>query len=193
MRKILCLKSMNRFYTTFNSYHSDITIVWVSHYSDPHIIRIFLSDSKIDSNEKTQTYYPKAKESSNPKITSLISQIQEFFDGVFINFSLELLDFTQCNSIQKKIICAEYKIPRKWVSTYNKIAQHLGIVNGARVVGNALAKNPFPIVIPCHRTIRSDGYLGGYQGGLEMKRALLEMEGIEFISSGKAKMENLFY
>jgi len=65
--------------------------------------------------------------------------------------------------------------------------------NAARAVGNALANNPFPIIIPCHRAIRSDRSLGGYQGGLEMKRTLLGMEGIEFDDSGRAVTDNFFY
>ncbi|MFX1318507.1 MAG: methylated-DNA--[protein]-cysteine S-methyltransferase, partial [Promethearchaeota archaeon] len=83
--------------------------------------------------------------------------------------------------------------PRGWISTYKRIAQHIGIVNGARVVGNTLARNPFPLVIPCHRAIKSDGTLGGYQGGLAMKRRLLENEGILFTPSGKVVMRNVYY
>jgi methylated-DNA-[protein]-cysteine S-methyltransferase len=60
-------------------------------------------------------------------------------------------------------------------------------------VGNALATNPFPIVIPCHRAIRSDGSLGGYQGGLEMKRALLEQEGVDVNQRGRVLSPNLYY
>jgi len=60
-------------------------------------------------------------------------------------------------------------------------------------VGTALAKNPFPIVIPCHRAVRSDGTLGGYQGGLEMKRALLEMEGVYFDTFDRVLTEAFFY
>jgi methylated-DNA-[protein]-cysteine S-methyltransferase len=60
-------------------------------------------------------------------------------------------------------------------------------------VGNALATNPFPIVIPCHRAIRSDGTLGGYQGGLAMKRALLEQEGVDLDERGKVLSPRLFY
>jgi len=52
-------------------------------------------------------------------------------------------------------------------------------------VGRALAFNPFPIIIPCHRAIQSNGGLGGYQGGLKIKRTLLEYEGLEFSASGK--------
>jgi len=57
----------------------------------------------------------------------------------------------------------------------------------------ALARNPFPIIIPCHRAIRADGKLGGYQGGVAMKRKLLEMEGITFDDSGYVTARRYFY
>jgi methylated-DNA-[protein]-cysteine S-methyltransferase len=62
------------------------------------------------------------------------------------------------------------------VSTYQRIAGHLGSPQAARAVGTTLAHNPFPIIVPCHRAIRTDGTLGGFQGGMEMKRALLERD-----------------
>ena len=70
---------------------------------------------------------------------------------------------------------------------------YLGKSNGARAVGNALANNPFPLIVPCHRAIRSDRHLGGYQGGLEMKRALLETEGIAFDKAGRVKCPLFHY
>ncbi len=88
---------------------------------------------------------------------------------------------------------AEYGIPRGWVSTYGRIARELGVVGGGRAVGNALASNPFPLLIPCHRAVRSTGALGGYQGGLEMKKALLEMEGVVFNSPTKASLIKVYY
>jgi methylated-DNA-[protein]-cysteine S-methyltransferase len=60
-------------------------------------------------------------------------------------------------------------------------------------VGTALARNPFPVVIPCHRALRSDLSLGGYQGGLAMKRRLLEMEGIRFSPDGRAVKPSVHY
>ena len=78
------------------------------------------------------------------------------------------------------------------VSTYRRIAAHLGVPKGARAVGNALATNPFPIVIPCHRAIRSDGALGGYQGGLAMKRALLMQEGVDVDERGRVVSPRLY-
>jgi methylated-DNA-[protein]-cysteine S-methyltransferase len=88
---------------------------------------------------------------------------------------------------------AEYRIPRGWISTYGRIARHLGTPGGARAVGGALARNPFPIIIPCHRAIGANSELGGFRGGLEMKRALLELEGVEFSQTGKVLTDRIYY
>jgi methylated-DNA-[protein]-cysteine S-methyltransferase len=99
----------------------------------------------------------------------------------------------QCSEFQRRVLLAEYGIRRGWVSTYGRIARHLGMPQGARAVGSALAHNPFPIIIPCHRAIAADGSLGGYQGGPEMKRSLLEMEGIAFGANGRVQVERFYY
>lgn len=83
-----------------------------------------------------------------------------------------------CSKFQQKVLRATSAIPRGKVSTYQCIAKQIGKPKAARAVGRALANNPFPLIIPCHRVIRSDGSLGGYQGGLKMKRALLKKEGV---------------
>jgi methylated-DNA-[protein]-cysteine S-methyltransferase len=84
---------------------------------------------------------------------------------------------------------AERTIPRGYVSSYSALAAHIGKPKAARAAGTALARNPFPIIIPCHRTVRTDGSLGGFGGGLPMKRALLEMEGVAFDGLGHVKKE----
>ena len=68
--------------------------------------------------------------------------------------------------------------------TYGGVATAVGVSGGARAGGNVMAGNFFPLVIPCHRVIRSDGSLGGFGGGLAMKRALLEREGVAFDRKG---------
>ena len=70
------------------------------------------------------------------------------------------------------------KIPSGETRTYKEIAELIGYPKAARAVANACGKNPYPITIPCHRVIRSDGGLGGYsgEGGVEKKRQLLESE-----------------
>ena len=86
-------------------------------------------------------------------------------------------DLEHCSKFQQKVLRAVSAIPRGKVSTYQRIAKQIGQPKAARAVARALANNPFPLIIPCHRVICSDGALGGYQGGLKMKRALLEKEG----------------
>jgi len=81
---------------------------------------------------------------------------------------------------------------QKWIALYG-LKMLAAEAKAAWAVGTALATNPFPIIIPCHHAIRSDGTLGGYQGGLAMKRALLEMEGILFDSSSHVVTEDLYY
>ena len=82
-------------------------------------------------------------------------------------------------AFQQKVWCEIDKIPRGEVVTYSQIAENIGHPKAARAVANACGANPNPIVVPCHRVIRSDGELGGYSGpgGIKQKRKLLENEG----------------
>jgi len=98
----------------------------------------------------------------------------------------------RCTDFQRRVILTEYSIPRGRVSTYGRIARALGVMGGARAVGSALARNPFPLVIPCHRAVRSDGAMSGYQGGAPMKRALLEMEGVEVSPAGRVLVDHFY-
>ena len=71
------------------------------------------------------------------------------------------------------------KVPPGKVATYGDIAKALGRPNSSRAVGRILAKNPNPIIVPCHRVVKSNGQLGGYAYGEEKKKHLLENEGIQ--------------
>ncbi len=181
------------FYATFSSPFDSFTIVWHRTGSELKIQHIYLSDPKLNSEAKTLESFKQIKLESSSSITSLGEKIQRFLKGENVQFDLELLDFNRCLEIQKRVLLAEYRIPRGYISTYKRIANHIGINNGARVVGNALAKNPFPIVIPCHRAIKTNREVGGYQGGINMKRVLLEMEGIEFSIKGKVITDKIYY
>lgn len=136
--------------------------------------------------------FPNAKKGDNKVILSLLKDIADFLEGKDVSFDLELMDFGICSDFQHKVLLAEYGIPRGRVSTYSRIAKHIGSPKASRAVGNSLAKNPFPLIIPCHRAVRSDGSLGGYQGGVDMKRRLLEMEGVTF-HKDRVDISNLFY
>jgi methylated-DNA-[protein]-cysteine S-methyltransferase len=170
-----------------------IAALWSVYRSEPKICRILLSKPGISAKHAIKNFFPDSAASSCPEINILVEQIEAFLNGEDIQFSLDVLRLDLCSAFKQKVLRAERAIPRGRVSTYNLIAKHLENPNGARAVGTALATNPFPIVIPCHRAIRSDGTLGGYQGGLKMKRTLLEMEDIAFRDAGRVATRGFFY
>lgn len=90
---------------------------------------------------------------------------------------LKLIHLSRCSAFQRKVLRAVSTIPSGEVRTYQSIAKQIGSPRAARAVGAALAANPFPLVIPCHRVICSDGSLGGYSGGVKIKQRLLRREG----------------
>ncbi len=92
----------------------------------------------------------------------------------FTNYSLKLEGYSP---FQKKVWRFTQEIPYGEVRSYKWIAKRLGS-KGYRAVGQALAHNPFPLIIPCHRVIRENKSIGGYSSGVEIKRKLLEREGI---------------
>ncbi|MHB9096807.1 MAG: methylated-DNA--[protein]-cysteine S-methyltransferase [Syntrophales bacterium] len=105
-------------------------------------------------------------------------QLRAFLGGEAVDFSIGELDLDGVGGFARRVLMADHAIPRGRVMTYGGLATKLGIPGGARAVGNVMAGNPFPLVIPCHRVVRSGGDLGGFGGGLPMKKALLAMEGV---------------
>jgi methylated-DNA-[protein]-cysteine S-methyltransferase len=168
-------------------------IVWWNAASRPRVRQTFLSRGRIPAGEAILRAYPGARRLSCPAISRLGRRLRRFLEGRAVVFDLDLVALEACRPFQRRVLLAEYAIPRGSVSTYGRIAEHLSVAGGGRAVGRALAENPFPILIPCHRAVRADGAIGGYQGGSAMKRALLAMEGVEFTAAGKAALTKVFY
>jgi len=152
------------------------------------VVRILLPRSRRDVLTEINTRFPGAESGTTDSIESLIAMLVRYFDGTQLTFPLEPLDTSICHPFQLKVIKAEWSIPFGRVASYSWVAKRVGSV-AYRAVGNALARNPFPIVIPCHRAIRTDRTLGGFQGGTAMKRRILEMEGVQFDSHGRVQPE----
>lgn len=171
----------------------DMGIVWQELSGQFRIIRVILPGSVTALETTLRNDYSLAKKASQPEMESVAGDIRCYLQGDEVDFDLKWLDWERCTAFQARVLRAEYGIPRGRVSTYGRIARELGVAGGSRAVGNALATNPFPIVIPCHRAVRSTGELGGYQGGLKMKKALLEMEGVVFRSPTKVSLEQVYY
>lgn len=170
-----------------------VAVLWSLYRGEPKIRRILISKSGASAKHVVKTSFADSIHSSHPEIDVVANKILAFLKGDDVRFSLAMIRLDLCTEFQQEVLIAEYGIPRGRVSTYQRIAKHLGHDNAARAVGGALANNPFPIVIPCHRAIRSDGTLGGYQGGLEMKRTLLKMEGVFFNALGRVTPDKFFY
>jgi methylated-DNA-[protein]-cysteine S-methyltransferase len=170
-----------------------VAIVWWTGRSGPRIRQVFLAMGRKRPEAVVRRSYPGARCLSVPAIATLGRQFQRFLRGEAVTFNLKAVALEVCGEFQQRVLLAEYGIPRGRVSTYGRIAKKVGAGGASRAVGNALAGNPFPIIIPCHRAVRSDGSIGGYQGGAAMKRALLAMEGIKFTKSGKVLMRRVHY
>jgi methylated-DNA-[protein]-cysteine S-methyltransferase len=171
----------------------EMGIVWWNAATGPRVRQAFLDNGQKPVAEIVRQNYPAAQQLSSPEIAKLCGQLQRFMDGKTTVFELKMIALEVCTPFQRQVLLAEYEIPRGWVSTYGKIAKHIGVTGGSRAVGRALAENPFPIIIPCHRAVRVDGVIGGYQGGSEMKRVLLAMEGVEFTGRGTVSMQRVYY
>lgn len=105
-------------------------------------------------------------------------QLDRYFAGKLREFDLPL-DWRLTDGFRKRAQQAIARIPYGKTRSYTQIAGSAGNERAVRAAGTACGSNPIPIVVPCHRVLRSGGGLGGYGGGLPMKEALLRMEGVE--------------
>jgi len=104
-------------------------------------------------------------------------QLDDYFAGRRPSFAVPI-DWRLVRGFAASVLRATARIPFGSVSSYRSIAADAGSPNAYRAAGNALGSNPIPIVVPCHRVLHSGGGLGGYTGGLERKRYLLQLEGV---------------
>ena len=105
-------------------------------------------------------------------------QFDEYFAGKRRHFELPV-DVRWGTPFQRKVLEAANQIPFGRCECYTDVAERIGHPKAQRAVGNALGKNPVAIVIPCHRVVASGGRLGGYTGGLDIKKTLMNIEGIQ--------------
>lgn len=135
------------------------------------ILNIKFSESD-DLKEKNSTkLHP-----DDPFMFGIFTQLKEYFNCERKIFDIPL--DIRGSEFQKRVWNELQKIPYGKTASYKYIAEKLGDVKTIRAIGKANGANPLPIVIPCHRIINSDGTLGGYTGGLTIKRKLLKLEGI---------------
>jgi methylated-DNA-[protein]-cysteine S-methyltransferase len=113
-------------------------------------------------------------------------QLEEYFGHHRTTFSLPV-DLTGLTPFTQQVLKATSHVPFGQVSTYQGIASAIGRPSATRAVGNALGRNPVPVIVPCHRVVRSDGSMGWYTGGAHIKERLLDIEGVRFAAAHRAQ------
>lgn len=118
---------------------------------------------------------PKVMRSADPAIDRARKQLDQYFEGTRTRFEIPL-DWRLVKGFRREVLGVTEAIPYGETRSYRDVAVDAGSPRAVRAAGTALAKNPLPIVVPCHRVLRTDGKVGAYLGGTEMKRELLELE-----------------
>jgi methylated-DNA-[protein]-cysteine S-methyltransferase len=115
-----------------------------------------------------------------PEVDQLIANIQNYMRGRSTEFSAVTVDFTGIDGFEQAVYAAARRIPWGATTSYGELAQHIGAPQAARAVGGALARNPVPIIVPCHRILAKGQRIGGFSapGGVFTKQQLLALEGI---------------
>lgn len=109
-------------------------------------------------------------------------KLKRYFHGERVDFD-EPVDFGSLSGFTLRVMKELRKVRWGQALTYKELAERAGAPGAARAVGLAMAKNPLPLVVPCHRVIRSDGGLGGFTtpAGVELKRRMLKLEGVDYL------------
>lgn len=112
---------------------------------------------------------------ADAQLAPIAAQVEEYFAGQRRDFDIPL-DRRLSTGFRREVQRQLSEIPYGTTQSYSEVAAAIGQPTAVRAVGTACAQNPIPLVVPCHRVLRSDGSLGGYRGGLPAKQQLLELE-----------------
>ena len=154
----------------------EITIIWRKK-PKFQIEEIILSRPDKSSSQIAEEKYNK----KSKQLNNVLKELDNYFHEKDARFSLEYLNLEKFTPFQRKVLETEFKTKKGTINTYKDLAKAAGSPKAYRSVGTALSKNPYPIIIPCHRTVKSDRTIGGFGGvaeGLESKKILLELDGL---------------
>jgi methylated-DNA-[protein]-cysteine S-methyltransferase len=118
------------------------------------------------------------------RVEPVRDQLREYFAHRRTQFTLPV-DLYGITPFTQRVLQATSLVPFGTVRTYQDIATKIGKPTASRAVGNALGRNPVPVIVPCHRVVRADGSMGWYTGGSQIKETLLDIEGITFPPAGR--------
>ena len=146
--------------------------------TERQIVRLFIGYTKPNQLIKHILYEFGNAISLTPPSRTAVERIIRYCCGEKVSLAGLPMDWSSLTAFQHKVFRAAMQIPYGTVETYGSLARRIGVPNGSRAVGNALAKNPFPLLVPCHRIVRGDGKMGGFSAGdgIRLKEKLLNME-----------------
>jgi methylated-DNA-[protein]-cysteine S-methyltransferase len=145
--------------------------------SERGLRRLFLPEPRVAAAQENIRSEFEHAEADPVLLPDLAAQLERYFAGQPVEFEA-VLDFGPASEFHAAVWQACRQIGYGQTSSYQQLAERAGRPRAARAVGGAMSRNPCPIVVPCHRVLRSDGNLGGYSGacGVAFKRELLDME-----------------
>jgi methylated-DNA-[protein]-cysteine S-methyltransferase len=149
---------------------------------DGGLTRLQLPERDVSATERrlADRATPAQAEEEPPWVQWAIVALQRYFAGRAIDFSSILIDLDRCSPFHQRIYAALREIGYGKTTTYGALAAEVGSPDAARAIGQAMGRNPVPIIIPCHRVLASGGRTGGFSapGGATTKERLLELEGV---------------
>lgn len=142
------------------------------------IINLGVTDKGMyEARKMVLSLHPDATESM-ASFKTIRTLLDRYLQGREVDFDVEV-DISRLGVFTQTVLNELRKIPRGEVKTYGWLAKKIGKPGAARAVGQALRRNPIPIIIPCHRIIRDDGTIGGFSMGVSIKERLLSLEGVK--------------
>ena len=164
----------------------EVALLWQIVNQAPQLMRVQLPEADLTALALLQQSYGTVQSGSHPLIDRIGRKLEEYDQGLAINLSLPASEPGSGSEFYRRVWMETSRIARGTVSTYGQLADRISSPRAARAVGTALAANPFPLLIPCHRVIRANGVLGNYSaGGPTVKQRLLAREGVLFDSRGR--------
>jgi methylated-DNA-[protein]-cysteine S-methyltransferase len=151
-------------------------VAWTDH----GVGSVLLPDSDAALRSRLARRFPKAHETAPPSdVKQAIDAMTDLLSGKAVDLSFVPLDMTGVPEFNQRVYAAARLIRPGSTMTYGEIARRLGVPGSARAVGQALGRNPFPIIVPCHRVLAADGKTGGFSapGGPSTKLRMLAIEG----------------
>ena len=169
----------------YNIFNTAFGFAAVLFQKDPFLVKqVFLPcDNKRWLIQKIQTTSP-AAEMTTAEAKLFCNQIQAYFEGIPVRPKWELLDMSSLTPLQQGVLRTVGAIPYGQTKTYGQIARQIGRPKACRFIGATMHRNPIPVVIPCHRVVLADGSVGGFGGGVAVKKRLLALEKMSLNRTG---------